>query len=31
VRAVRLSTGRDRIAARAGSGWFFNGLSLQAT
>jgi hypothetical protein len=30
VRAVRLSTGRDRIVARASSGWFFNGLSLQA-
>jgi hypothetical protein len=30
VRAVRLSSGRDRIVARAGSGWYFNGLSLQA-
>lgn len=30
VRVVRLSTGRERIVARAGSGWFFNGLSLQA-
>ena len=30
VRAVRLSSGRDRIVSRAGSGWFFNGLNLQA-
>jgi hypothetical protein len=30
VRAVRLSSGRDRIVTRAGSGWFFDGLSLQA-
>lgn len=30
VRAVGLSSGRDRIVARAGSGWFFHGLSLQA-
>lgn len=30
VHAVRLSNGRDRIVARAGTGWFFDGLSLQA-
>jgi len=30
VHAVRLSTGADRIVARAGIGWFFGGLSLQA-
>lgn len=30
VRAVRLSNGRDRIVARAGSGWFFGGVGLQA-
>ena len=30
VRAVKLATGTDRIVMRAGSGWFFNGLSLQA-
>lgn len=29
VRAVRLADGRDRIVARAGTGWFFDGLSLQ--
>lgn len=30
VHAVRLSNGRDRIVARAGTGWFFDGLTLQA-
>jgi hypothetical protein len=30
VHAVRLADGRDRIVARAGTGWFFDGLSLQA-
>ena len=30
VRAVRLSNGADRIAARAGGGFFFGGLALQA-
>lgn len=30
LRAVRLSNGRDRIVARAGSGWFFDGVGLQA-
>ena len=30
VRATRLSDGTDRIVSRAGNGWFFTGLSLQA-
>jgi hypothetical protein len=30
VRAVKLSTGKDRIIARAGKGWFWKGVSLQA-
>jgi len=30
VHAVRLQDGRDRIVARAGAGWFFDGVSLQA-
>lgn len=30
LHAVRLSNGRDRIVARAGSGWFFDGAGLQA-
>jgi hypothetical protein len=30
VRVVKLSTGTDRIVTRAGTGWFFNGLALQA-
>lgn len=30
VHAVRLSNGRDRIVARAGSGWFFDGVGLGA-
>jgi len=28
VRVMRLSNGVDRVLARAGSGWFFNGVSL---
>ena len=31
VRAVRLSNGDDRVVARAGSGWFFNGVALNAS
>ena len=30
MRAIRLSNGTDRIISRAGNGWFFTGLSLQA-
>jgi hypothetical protein len=30
VRAIRLSNGIDRVISRAGKGWFFTGLSLQA-
>ena len=30
VHVVRLSNGGDRIVARAGAGWFWGGLSLQA-
>ena len=30
VRAVKLATGADRVIARAGHGWFWNGVSLQA-
>ena len=30
VRAIRLSNGTDRIISRAGNGWFFTGLSLEA-
>jgi len=30
LHAVRLADGRDRIVARAGAGWFFDGASLQA-
>ncbi len=30
VRAVRLSNGKDRIVGRAGSGWFFDGVALNA-
>lgn len=30
VRAVRLSSGEDRVVARAGSGWFFDGVALNA-
>jgi hypothetical protein len=31
VHAMRLSNGNDRIVARAGSGWFFNGVALGAS
>jgi hypothetical protein len=30
VRAVKLTTGTDRIIARAGTGWFWGGASLQS-
>lgn len=30
LHAMQLSDGRDRVLARAGTGWFFDGLSLQA-
>ncbi len=30
VRVVKLTNGTDRIVARAGTGWFWNGVSLQA-
>lgn len=30
VHALKLATGKDRIIARSGKGWFWNGLSLQA-
>jgi hypothetical protein len=30
VRAIRLSSGTDRVISRAGNGWFYTGLSLQA-
>jgi hypothetical protein len=30
VRLVNLANGADRVVARSGSGWFWNGLSLQA-
>jgi hypothetical protein len=30
VRAVRLTNGTDKIVARAGKGWFFNGIGLGA-
>jgi len=30
VHVVKLATGRDRVVARAGAGWFFDGVSLQA-
>jgi hypothetical protein len=30
VRAVKLTNGKDRIVARAGAGWFWNGVGLQA-
>jgi hypothetical protein len=29
VRVVKLTNGHDRIVARAGTGWFWNGVSLQ--
>jgi hypothetical protein len=30
VRLVDLSTGSDRVVARSGTGWFFNGLSFES-
>ncbi|HEX3456228.1 MAG TPA: hypothetical protein VHS03_16535 [Gaiellaceae bacterium] len=30
VRVVKLSNGTDRVVARSGAGWFWNGVSLQA-
>lgn len=30
VRAVKLTSGRDRIVARSGAGWFFNNVSIQS-
>jgi hypothetical protein len=30
LHAVRLATGTDRVVARAGAGWFWNGAALQA-
>jgi hypothetical protein len=30
LRVVKLATGKDRIVARSGTGWFWNGVSLQA-
>jgi hypothetical protein len=30
VRVVKLTNGKDRLVARSGAGWFWNGVSLQA-